>query len=86
MHEMMTPHPGKVLRQCIEQRGWTQGDLAVVLGVPRGGINRIINGKCGISPTMARRLAAAFDVSPQYWMGLNAAYLLDVAQAGEVDV
>ena len=52
------PHPGGVvLRQCIEPLGLTITDAAEALGVTRNALSELVNGKRGISPEMAVRLA-----------------------------
>lgn len=54
--------PGEYVRSHMEAKGWTQSDLAFVLGVPPGSINPILNDRRAISVNMARALAAAFDL------------------------
>lgn len=68
--------PGEFLRDEIEERGWTQMDLAEVLARPVGLVNEIISGKRGISAETARGLSAAFGTTPEFWMNLEAAYQL----------
>ena len=58
------PHPGEFLREELEARGWSQRDLAYILGVPEQAVNLIVSGKRGISPEMAKALGQAFDVLP----------------------
>lgn len=74
-----TPHPGEIIRDELEARGWSQRDLAYVLGVPEGSITLVLSGKRGVSPDMARMLGDAFDVSPDFFVRLQAAY--DLARA-----
>ena len=55
------PHPGRIIRQeCIEPLGLTVTAAATGLGVARKTLSEIINGRSGISPEMALRLAKAF--------------------------
>jgi len=63
----------------MEERGWLQRDLAYVLGSTEQAINLLLSGKRGVSPEMAKALAAAFDVAPEFFMSLQRAY--DLAQA-----
>lgn len=66
--------PGEVLREeFILPFKMTQGDFAQRIGVPTETVNRIVNGKRGISPEMALRLAAALGTTPQFWLNLQAA-------------
>lgn len=69
-------HPGEFLKEELEERGWTQADLADILGRPVSLVNEIIVGKRGISAETAKGLAAAFDTSPELWLRLDAAYQL----------
>src|SRR5437870_4776428 len=68
--------PGEFLREELEARGWTQLDLAEILGVTPGHINDVIKGKASITPESAKALGTAFDVDPQYWMNLESIYQL----------
>ena len=51
---------------------------AKVLGVTRQALNNLLNGKSGISPEMAVRLAKAFGSSAETWLGIQLDY--DLAQ------
>ncbi|PTN39127.1 addiction module antidote protein, HigA family [Desulfonatronum sp. SC1] len=57
------PHPGEVLRElCIESLGISVTDAAHALGVSRKTLSAILNGRSGISPEMALRLAKDLKV------------------------
>jgi len=74
------PHPGRIIRQeCIEPLGLTVTAAATGLGVARKTLSEILNGRSGISPEMALRLARAFGSSAEMWLGLQMDY--DLAQA-----
>jgi HTH-type transcriptional regulator / antitoxin HigA len=69
--------PGEFMREELEARGWTQGDLAQIMDRPLRLINELIAGKKQITPETARGLSRAFgDGDPLYWMNLDAAYRL----------
>jgi HTH-type transcriptional regulator/antitoxin HigA len=68
--------PGEFLREELEERSWTQTDLAEILGRPVRLINEIIAGKRGITPETARGLGDALGSPPQYWLNLESAYQL----------
>jgi len=83
------PHPGEVLRElCLEPLDITVTDAAVALGVSRKTLSAILNGRAGISPEMAIRLAKAFDTTPESWMNQQMHYDLWQAQQilGDPDV
>jgi HTH-type transcriptional regulator/antitoxin HigA len=69
--------PGDFIRDEIEARGWTQGDLAQIMGRPLRLVNELIAGKKQITPETALGLAKAFgDDDALYWMNLDSAYRL----------
>jgi HTH-type transcriptional regulator/antitoxin HigA len=76
-------HPGVFIKEEMEARGWSQRDLAFILGCSEQVINPILNGKRGISPEMAKAFGEAFDVPPEFFANLQQAY--DLAQARTPD-
>ena len=69
------PHPGEVLRElCLDPLGISVTDAAEALGVSRKTLSSILNGRSGISPEMAIRLAKAFDTSPESWLNQQVQY------------
>lgn len=73
------PHPGTVvLQECIEPTGLTITEAAATLGVTRNTLSELVNGKRGISPEMAVRLAKVFGGSEEGWLLQQAQY--DLAQ------
>jgi HTH-type transcriptional regulator / antitoxin HigA len=77
------PPPGHFIKEELDARGLAQRDLAYILGTTEQVITRLINGKYGISPQMAKALGKAFDVSPELFINLQIAY--DMAHAPEPD-
>jgi HTH-type transcriptional regulator/antitoxin HigA len=69
--EPTLPTPAEFIRQQLEARGMTQGDLAFVLGVPPPAVNQIATGRRGISADMSRALSAVFDVPAEYILKLQ---------------
>ena len=78
--------PGEILREELEARGWSQGDLAKILGRPLQTVNAIINGKKEITPMTAVGLAAAFGTSPELWVNLEAAYRLSLVEPADPEI
>ncbi len=72
--------PGDFIREELEAREWTQGDLAEILGRPVQMVNEIITGKKAITPETAKELAAAFGTSAEYFLNLENAYRLKLAK------
>jgi addiction module HigA family antidote len=75
-------HPGRVLREeYMEPMRLDATGLAQALGVAPGRLAPIIADKEPVTSDMALRLARCFDTSPQFWLGLQTAYDLSMAQA-----
>jgi len=82
------PHPGETLREdVLPALGLTITEAAVQLGVTRAALSRVLNGRAGISPTMALRLEAWLGVEnggrADTWVAQQAAY--DLWQARQCD-
>ena len=68
--------PGEFIDEELESRGWSQIELAEILGRTPAFVNELIKAKRGITPETAKALGNAFGTSPQYWMNLESAYQL----------
>ncbi len=55
----------------------SQNRLSLDLGVPPRRINEIVQGKRRVTADTALRLARYFDMSAQFWLGLQMDYDLD---------
>jgi addiction module HigA family antidote len=72
--------PGIILQREIEARGWTQKDLADIIGRPQQTISEILRGTKQITPETALELSDAFGTSPEFWMNLETNYRLRLAE------
>jgi len=74
-------HPGEVLlEEFLKPIGLSQRGLALDIGVHPRRINEIVLGKRSVTADTALRLARYFGNSPQFWLGIQAEYDLDVAE------
>jgi len=74
-------HPGEILlEEFLKPLGMSQSRLALDIGVHPRRVNEIVLGKRSITADTALRLARYFGNSPQFWLGLQADYDLDVAE------
>lgn len=74
-------HPGEVLtEEFMKPLGLSQNGLARCLGVPPRRINEIVLGKRSVTADTALRLARYFGTSARFWLNLQAAFDLDVAE------
>lgn len=79
-------HPGEMLlEEFLRPMNLTQRDLATSLRVPYQRINEIVNGRRGITPSTALRLAKFFGMSASFWMNLQLRWDLYHAQKLEAD-
>ncbi len=80
-NEKLAPvHPGEVLlEEFLKPMELSQNRLALDIRVPARRINEIVHGKRRITADTALRLARYFGMSPQFWLGLQMDYDLDVA-------
>ncbi len=82
MTDKLSPiHPGEVLlEEFIKPMNLSQNRLAIDIGVDARRINEIVLGKRAITADTALRLSRFFGNSPQFWLGLQSQYDLDVAE------
>ena len=77
-------HPGEMLlEEFLKPMGLSQRDLADGIHVPYQRINEIVNGRRGVTPGTALRLAKYFGTSPGFWMNLQLRWDLYHAQKSE---
>ena len=74
-------HPGEILREdFLKPLQLSMNKLAMDLHVPVTRIAEIIHERRGITPDTALRLARYFNTSARFWLNLQAAYDLEVAE------
>jgi len=77
--KLKTVHPGEVLlEEFLKPMELSQNRLALEIGVPSRRINEIVLGVRRITADTALRMARYFGNSPQFWLGLQMDYDLDV--------
>ncbi|MBV5275213.1 MAG: HigA family addiction module antidote protein [Lamprocystis purpurea] len=79
-------HPGEMLRdEFLMPMNISQRDLASAIHVPYRQVNEIVNGRRGITPSIALRLAKFFGVSADFWLSLQVRWDLYRARLSEAD-
>ena len=74
-------HPGEVLRhEFLDPLGLTAHALALALRVPANRITAILKAERGITAETALRLARHFGTTPGFWLNLQNAYELEIAE------
>ncbi len=80
-------HPGEMLlEEFLTPMGLTQRELANAIHVPYQRINDLVNGRRGMTPSTALRLARYFGNTPAFWMNLQLRWDLYFAQQEEKKV
>ena len=76
--------PGEFIRDELDARGWTQGDLAQIMGRPLQFVNELVAGKKKVTSETALGLSGAFgDDDALYWMTLDNVYWLAHAKLAD---
>ena len=74
-------HPGEILREdYMVPLGLSMNKLALALRVPVPRIAEIVHQRRSITPDTALRLARYFNTSARFWLNLQSAYDLEVAE------
>ena len=73
-------HPGEILAEELEEIGVSPTELSRQLAVPPNRISQIIQGKRSITGDTALRLGHWAGTSPQFWLNLQTAYDLRLAE------
>ena len=65
-------HPGEMLLdEFLRPMQITQRELADAIHVPYQRVNELTNGRRGVTPSTALRLAKFFGTTPDFWMNLQ---------------
>lgn len=79
-------HAGEILlEEFLNPMGLAQKDLADAINVPYQRINELVNGRRGVTPSTALRLAKYFGTTPGYWLNFQLRWDLYHAQKEEAD-
>jgi addiction module HigA family antidote len=73
-------HPGEFLREILDDMALTQIAFAEAIGVSPMRVSHVLKGQRPVTAELALRLGLALRQTPQYWLNLQAAYDLKVAQ------
>ncbi len=74
------PAPNEYLREHLGRLGWTQADLAFVMGTTTATVSQVLNGRRSVSPSLAKTLGAALDVDPGMLAHLQVTYDLSLGE------
>ena len=80
LHVNWAVAPGEIIKEMLDERGWSQGDLASRLGLSAQHISLLLNGHERISQETALRLARVLGSNMQFWLNLESQYREVLAQ------
>ena len=73
-------HPGEFLREILEDRGISQAQFARAIGMAPMRISHVVKGTRPVTAELALLFGRALGQSPQYWLNLQTAYDLKIAE------
>ena len=73
-------HPGLFLREILEERSISQARFARAIGVAPMRISHVVKGSRPVTAELALLFARSLGQSPQYWLNLQAAHDLILAE------
>jgi addiction module HigA family antidote len=73
-------HPGEVLKDELKELGVTPTEFARQIDVPPNRVSQIIAGKRAVTGDTALRLGHWFGTEPQFWLNLQSAYEIRIAE------
>lgn len=71
--------PGQLVESLLDDRGWTQRVLAIILGVDETGLNKIVAGKRPVDAELSLLLSEVFGIEAELFLELQKKY--DLARA-----
>lgn len=74
-------HPGEYLSETLTELNISQAEFARAIGVSAMRISHIVKGTRPVTAELALLIGRALDQSPQYWLNLQTAYDLKIAEA-----
>lgn len=77
---MRAVHPGEILKDELDELGVTPTEFARQIDVPPNRVSQIIAGKRTVTGDTALRLGHWFGTDPQFWLNLQSAYDIRVAE------
>lgn len=75
--------PAKVVKKMLEERNWTQMDLAFLLGWTSGEVSLLLSEKKNFTMKIARDLAVVFNTTVEFWLDIKREYELSKLEAAD---
>ena len=71
-------HPGKLVKECLDDLGLSVADAAKGIGITRQQLHNVVAGRSNVTPEMAIRFEKAFGSTADTWLRMQMNY--DLAQ------
>ena len=78
----LATHPGEVLSEELEARGWSCGDLASQIGSSEQSVRQVLRGRAKVTKPFADKLETALGVSADFWLRMQSSYEETVERLG----
>jgi len=79
-NNMLPVHPGVFLKEILDELGVSQAEFSRTIGISPMRVSHVIKGTRPVTAEMALLFGKVFGQTPQYWVNLQAAYDLKVAE------
>jgi HTH-type transcriptional regulator/antitoxin HigA len=73
-HPDWVSHPGETIADLLEEKGWSQAELAERTGFTRKHINELVTGKTSLTPDAALKLESTLGGSARFWLSREAQF------------
>ena len=73
-------HPGKFLSEILDELRISQAEFARRIGVSPMRVSHVVKGTRPVTAKLALLFSRAFGQSPEYWLNLQSAYDLKIAE------
>lgn len=73
-------HPGELLQEILQDRGMSQAAFARAIDVSPMRISHVVREERPVTADLALRFGRAFGQAPQFWLNLQTAYDLKIAE------
>ena len=75
--------PGETIKEQLEERGLSQKEFAVRMGMSEKHISHLIHGDVQLNPDVAVRLEMVLGIPAKFWNNLEAIYREKIIKAKE---
>jgi plasmid maintenance system antidote protein VapI len=82
LNDRHADHPGSFIEEMLEDRGWTQVDLARALGWDASQLDKLIKGETDVTLDAVVSLGNAFNLPAEFFMDMRQVQVMDEENGG----